>query len=147
LGIGGLPFLLPLLFQIGLNFTPIQSGLMIMPQSLSALTLKLAVPHILARFGFRKVLLYNALILGVFTISFSMINLFTPVWGIVLLSGLFGFFSSLQFTSMNTLVYSDIDEANTSQASTIVSTAQQISMSFGVAVASLIASVFIPKHL
>ena len=64
LGIGGLPFLLPLLYQVGLGFTPIQSGLMIMPQALAAMSLKLTLPHILKRFGYRRVLIVNTVMLG-----------------------------------------------------------------------------------
>ena len=59
LGIGGMPFLLPLLYQIGLGFTPIQSGLLIMPQALAAMSLKLTMPQILSSFGFRRVLIAN----------------------------------------------------------------------------------------
>ena len=54
LGIGGIPFLLPLLYQVGLGFTPIQSGLLIMPQALAAMCLKLTMPLILKRFGYRR---------------------------------------------------------------------------------------------
>ena len=59
LGVGGVPFLLPLLYQVGLGFSPIQSGLLIMPQALAAMSLKLTMPHILKRFGFRRVLIAN----------------------------------------------------------------------------------------
>src|SRR5258706_5619803 len=63
LGAGGTPFLLPLLYQVGLGFTPVQSGLLIMPQSLAAMSLKMTKPFILTRFGYRKVLLSITMLL------------------------------------------------------------------------------------
>ena len=76
---------------------------------------------------------------------FSTINQDTSVFVIILQACAFGFLSSLQYTSMNTLVYSDVTNADTSMASTILSTAQQMALSFGVATASLTAALFIPK--
>ena len=69
LGIGGIPFILPLLYQVGLGFTPIQSGLLIMPQAVAAMSLKMTMPKILARFGYRAVLVSNTLILGLLIVS------------------------------------------------------------------------------
>src|SRR6202041_2984135 len=74
LGIGGIPFLLPLLYQIGLGYSPIQSGLLILPQAFAAMSLKLTMPHILRRFGFRRVLIANTVILGVMIFLFSTID-------------------------------------------------------------------------
>ena len=122
LGVGGIPFLLPLLYQVGLGYTPIQSGLLIMPQPIAAMTLKMTVPRILTRFGYRGVLLANTIAIGLLIVLFATIAPGTPVWLIVLLGFVFGFFQSLQFTSMNTLVYADVDEKETSMASTIAST-------------------------
>jgi EmrB/QacA subfamily drug resistance transporter len=146
LGIGGLPFLLPLLYQLGLGYTAIQSGLMIMPQALAAMSLKLTLPRILRRFGYRQVLIFNTVMLGVMLLLFSAIDLGTPGWLIALLAFLYGFFTSTQYTSMNTLAYADVTAAEASQASTIASTVQQLAVSFGVAAASLAAALFIPAE-
>ena len=146
LGIGGIPFLFPLLYQVGLGFTPIQSGLLMMPQALAAMSLKLSMPGILTRFGYRKVLISNTLMLGVMIMLFATIGAATPVWLIVLQVFCFGFLTSLQYTSMNTLVYADVSAEETSSASTIASTMQQMSISFGVASASLATAVFIPDR-
>jgi EmrB/QacA subfamily drug resistance transporter len=146
IGIGGIPFILPLLYQVGLGFTPIQSGLLIMPQAIAAMSLKMTMPKILARFGYRAVLISNTLILGLLIVLFATIGVGTPIWLIVALAFCFGFFSSLQFTSMNTLVYADVTSEQTSNASSIASTMQQMSMSFGVAGASLVTALFIPDR-
>ena len=145
LGVGGMPFLLPLLYQIGLGHSPVQSGLLIMPQSIAAICLRAAMSPILVRFGFKNILRYNTWALGLVIALFATIDTQTSEWTIVALACAFGFFSSLQYTSMGTLVYADVTPAQTSMASTIVSTMQQMSLSFGVAVASLLTEVFIPE--
>jgi len=144
--IGGVPFLLPLLYQVGLGFTPIQSGLLMMPQAFAAMTLKLFIIRILTRFGYRTVLISNTAMLGALIALFADIGATTPLWLVVLQVFCFGFFASMQYTSMNTLVYADVSGAETGSASTISSTAQQMSVSFGVATASLVAALFIPDR-
>jgi EmrB/QacA subfamily drug resistance transporter len=145
LGIGGVPFLLPLLYQVGLGFTPIQSGLLIMPQAIASISMKTIMPRLLSRIGYRGVLISNTLILGVLLIVFATIGVRTPVWIIVLQAFLYGAFTSLQYTSMNTLVFADIEEKDASSASSIASTTQQMSISFGVAAAGLTTALFVPS--
>jgi len=146
LGISGIPFLFPLLYQVGLGFTPIQSGLMLMPQAIAAMSLKPTMPRILALIGYRGVLISNTVILGLLIMLFATVGEATPVWLIVVQAFAFGFFSSLQYTSMNTLVYADVNAEQTSSASTIASTMQQMAISFGVATASLATAFFIPDR-
>jgi MFS family permease len=147
LGLGGLPFLFPLLYQVGLGYSAVASGLLVMPQAMAAMGLKMIVPRILARFGYRTVLLGNTLILGVLIMGFATIDVGTPAWRIALQAFILGFFTSTQYTSMNTLVYADVTTQQTSAASTIASTGQQMSISFGIAAASLIAAFFVPDSL
>jgi EmrB/QacA subfamily drug resistance transporter len=145
LGIGGVPFLLPLLYQVGLGFTPIQSGMLIMPQAIASMGMKTIMPRLLSRIGYRGVLISNTLILGILLMVFATIGVRTPVWAIVLEAFLYGGFTSLQYTSMNTLVFADIEEKDTSSASSIASTMQQMSISFGVAAAGLTTAFFVPR--
>ena len=93
LGIGGVPFLLPLLYQVGLGYTPIQSGLLVMPQAIASMTMKPFMPRILRVVGYRGVLISNTAILGFLLIAFATIGLRTPVWAIVLLAFLYGAFT------------------------------------------------------
>jgi EmrB/QacA subfamily drug resistance transporter len=146
LGIGGIPFLFPLLYQVGLGFTPIQSGMLMMPQAIAAMSLKLTMPKILRLMGFRGVLISNTVIIGVLILLFATIGVGTPVWLIVAQAFVHGFFTSLQYTSMNTLVFADVTEEETSSASSIASTMQQMAISFGVASASLATEFFIPSR-
>jgi EmrB/QacA subfamily drug resistance transporter len=144
LSVGGIPFLLPLLYQVGLGYTPVQSGLLLMPQGFAAMGLKVVLSRILARFGYRRVLEANTLLMGTMILSLATIHAGTPVWLIVLQVFCYGMISSLQYTSMNTLVYADVAGEAAGNASTIASTGQQLSLSFGVATASLVTALFVP---
>jgi EmrB/QacA subfamily drug resistance transporter len=144
IGLGGVPFLLPLLYQVGLGFTPIQSGLLLVPQALGAISLKAVAPGLLTRFGYRGILISNTVFLGLLIILFGTVGAGTPVILIAALAFCFGLFTSMQFTGMNTLVYADVSEKLTSSASSIFSTFQQLSLSFGVASAALVTAFFIP---
>jgi EmrB/QacA subfamily drug resistance transporter len=147
LGIGGVPFLLPLLYQVGLGYTPIQSGLLIMPQAMAAMSTKFLMPRILDRVGYRMVLISNTVVLGLLLMLFATVGPGTPLWLIVTQAFAYGAFTSLQYTSMNTLVYADIPPDKTSNASSIASTLQQMSISFGVAAAGLTTALFIPDRV
>ena len=147
LGLGGIPFLFPLLYQIGLGFSPIQSGLLVLPQAIASIGLKTFMPAILARLGYRNVLVFNTIVVGLLIMSFATVGAETPVWRIVLQAFALGLFTSMQYTSMNTLVYADVSSSQTSGASTIAATGQQLSISFGVAGASLFAALFVPAEM
>jgi EmrB/QacA subfamily drug resistance transporter len=146
LGAGGMPFLLPLLYQVGMGFSPVQSALLIVPQPLAAMSTKIVVRRLLQRFGYRKVLMFNTIAMGAMMASFATAGPGTPVWRIVLQAFALGFCSSTQYSSMNTLVYADVDTSDASMASTMSSTFQQMSMSFGVATASIVAALFVPSN-
>lgn len=140
LGMGGLPFLLPLLYQLGMGLPAWQSGLMMMPAAAAAMGMKLIAPQVLGRFGFRQVLVVNTLMIGLTISLFSLVTSATPVALIVCLSLALGFFNSLQFSAMNSMAYADTEARDSSMASTIASSMQQLSMSFGLACGSLIAA-------
>jgi hypothetical protein len=114
-----------------------------MPQPLAAMGLRAFTTRILRALGYRRVLLINTVCIGAAIMLFATVGPETPVWIIVLQGALLGFLSSLQFTCMNTLAYADLTDSQASMGATIASTAQQMSMSFGVAVASLATVVFI----
>ena len=138
LGIGALPFLLPLLLQIGFHLTPFESGLITFTTALGSMFMKAAVASVLHRFGYRNVLLYNALISSVFLTACASFVQGMPFAAMVaiLLSG--GFFRSLQFTAINTIAYAEIEPAKMSRATAMVAAAQQLSLSTGVAIGALV---------
>ncbi len=139
LGIGGLPFLLPLFYQLGLGLPAWQSGLLMAPAALAAMAVKAVAPHLLRRFGYRRVLAMNTVLMGVTIGLFALVDQGTPIAFVVALSFLVGSGNSMQFSSMNSLAFADIDDRSSSMANTIASTMQQLSMSFGLAFGSLLA--------
>jgi len=143
LGIGGLPFLLPLLYQLGLGLPAWQSGLLMMPTAAAAMAMKMFAPRLLARYGYRQILTVNTVCIGVTIGMFTLVGPGTPFYVIVAISLAQGFFNSLQFSSMNTLAYADIEPQDSSMASTMASSFQQLSMSFGLATGSIVTAWFL----
>ena len=133
LGLGALPFLLPLMLQVGFGMTPFQSGLITFATAFGAMGMKWATAMILRRFGFRTILVVNALISSAFLAVCAAFTRTTPVTVMVLLLFVGGFFRSLQFTSINTMAYADVEPERVSRATALVSVAQQLAVSSGVA--------------
>lgn len=143
LGVGGLPFLLPLLYQVGLGLPAWKSGLLMMPTAAAAMGMKLVSAKVLARFGYRQVLVVNTVCIGITIGLYALVGADTPLWAIIGIGLMQGFFNSLQFSSMNSLAYADIEQGDSSMASTISSSFQQLSMSFGLATGSLVTGWFL----
>jgi EmrB/QacA subfamily drug resistance transporter len=139
LGIGGMPFLLPLLYQLGLGMPAWESGLLTMPSAAAAMGMKILSSKILRRWGFRTVLIVNTILVGTTICLFATVTPRTPLALIVLLALAQGFFNSLQFSSVNGMAYADIAPPDSSMATSIASTMQQLSLSFGLAAGSLLA--------
>ena len=137
LGIGAMPFLLPLMLQVGFGKSPFQSGLITFASAMGAMGMKMAAVTILRRFGFRNILVVNAVISAGFLATCAAFTETTPAVVMVALLLVGGFFRSLQFTSINTIAYAEIEPARASRATSLVSVGQQLSLSAGVAVGAL----------
>jgi EmrB/QacA subfamily drug resistance transporter len=137
LGVGALPFLLPLQLQIGFGRTPLQSGLTTFVAAIGAMTMKLTAGRILTRYGFRDTLAVNAVIAGAMLAAVSLVGAATPVALLMALLLVGGFFRSLEFTAINVVVYSDVDDERMSRATSLSSMMQQLSLSGGVALGAL----------
>jgi len=133
LGLGALPFLLPLMLQIGFGMTPFESGMITFATALGSMGMKWATASILRRFGFRNILVVNTVISAAFLAVCAFFTAATPVFLMILPLFVGGFFRSLQFTSINTLAYADVEPARIGRATSIVSVAQQLAISAGVA--------------
>ncbi len=136
LGIGALPFLLPLLMQVGFGLTPFQSGLVTFASAVGAMGMKTLAARIIKAFGFRNVMMYNALISSVFVAVSALFTPTTPLLLIMVILVVGGFFRSLQFTAINTVAYAEVEPARMSRATTLVSVNQQLAISAGVAIAA-----------
>src|SRR5829696_2517958 len=132
-GIGAIPFLLPLMLQIGFGLSPLESGLLTFSAAAGAMFMKTLAALILRRFGFRAVLTANAVIASLFIAAIGLFTPDTPRWVIVTLLLLGGCLRSLQFTSLTAIAYAEVSGRDMSYATSLTSVAQQLSLSVGVA--------------
>ena len=141
MGLGALPFLLPLMLQVGFGLDPLSSGLLTFASAAGAMTMKMTAVRIIRTLGFRIVLVGDAVISALFLFSYSLFRPDTPhlVIFLALLAG--GFFRSLQMTSINTLSYADVPPAMLSRATSLTSMAQQLSQTVGVASGAMLLQV------
>jgi EmrB/QacA subfamily drug resistance transporter len=135
IGSGALPFLLPLLFQLGFGMTPFESGSLTFATALGAMVMKFVAPGLLRLAGFRNVLILAGLITACFTAGNILFTPLTPHLVILLVLLAAGFSRSMFFTSANALVFATLDDKQASQATAISATTQQVSIALGVAVA------------
>jgi EmrB/QacA subfamily drug resistance transporter len=137
IGVGALPFLLPLMLQVGFGKSPFESGMITFASAAGAMGMKMAAAAMLKRFGFRSILILNALLSSLFLAACALFADTTPValmFGVLLIGG---FFRSLQFTSINTLAYAEVEQSRVSRATALISVGQQLSISSGVALGAL----------
>jgi MFS family permease len=134
IGVGAVPFLLPLLLQAGFGLTAFQSGSLTFVAAAGAMAMKTTAQPILRALSFRRVLVVNALLCTGFLVVNVWFTPRTPHWAImaVLLTG--GFFRSLEFTALNALTFAEVEQPEMSRATSFASVVQQLSQSFGVAI-------------
>ena len=145
---GAVPFLLPMMLQLGFGMSALQSGLITFISSAGSLLMKGAARPILRRWGFRTVMMWNGLTSTVFLASIAS---FRPSWPVAAIYGVLlvgGFFQSLQFTAYNTIAYADIEKAQMSSATSFYTTFQQLMLTLGIcmAAAALAGSLAVTGH-
>ncbi|MBA2654692.1 MAG: DHA2 family efflux MFS transporter permease subunit [Gammaproteobacteria bacterium] len=138
LGFGGMPFLLPLLQQMGLGFSAQLSGLLLVPMAFGIIFSKLFGLRILKLMGYKNFLLLNTTLVAFTIFSFAIINQHTSVYTIASLTFILGIFITSQFTAMNSLAFSQISRDELSNSTPITSTAQVLGQSLGVAVGAIL---------
>jgi EmrB/QacA subfamily drug resistance transporter len=134
LGIGALPFLLPLQMQVGFGLSPFKSGLVTFASAVGAMGMKTLAARLIRTFGFRNIMVINAVVSSVFLAACALFTITTPLLLIMIILVVGGFFRSLQFTAINTVAYAEVEPAQMSRATTLVSVNQQLAISAGVAV-------------
>lgn len=135
--ISAVPFLLPLMLQVGFGMDPFHAGLLVLAVFAGNLAMKPATTPLIRRFGFRPVLVVNGL-LSVFSLLFcAFLTPGTPDWLIMLLLFLGGLSRSMQFTGISTLAFSDVPASHMADANTLFSTALQLSVGLGITVGAL----------
>ena len=137
-GVGAIPFLLPLMLQVGFGLNALQSGLLTFASAAGAMIMKGMARRILKAAGFRTVLTWNALVASAFIATNGFFTPATPVWLILGLLLVGGCFRSLEFTSLNTIVYADVPTPRMSAATSLVGVAQQLSLGIGIALGAFV---------
>jgi EmrB/QacA subfamily drug resistance transporter len=142
MGLDALPFLLPLLFQVGFGLSPFQSGLLTFSSSLGAMLVRTISAVFLRAFGFRRLLVGNACLAAAVTGACALLRPDTPVWVVVLLILASGCVRSIQYLALNTISYADVPAPLLSKSTSVGGVAQQLARGFGVAIgAALLALV------
>ncbi len=142
LGFGGMPFLLPLLLQIVLGFSPRLSGMLLAPVALGVFIVKPMSIYILRFLGYKTALILNTVLVGMSLWSFILINQKTSIYTIGVQTFCYGFLIAFQYTAMNSLAYANLNNNDISSATSIMSTIQQLAQSFGVAISAMMVGFF-----
>jgi EmrB/QacA subfamily drug resistance transporter len=142
IGTGAMPYLIPLLLQVSLGYSPFAAGLMMLPVAAAGMSIKRAVAPLVERFGYRNVLVGNTLLVGVVIASFMLMSREEPLWLRLIHLGVFGGLNSLQFTAMNTLTLKDLGREGASSGNSLFSVVQMLAMSLGVTVAGALLTTF-----
>ncbi|MEI9986697.1 MAG: DHA2 family efflux MFS transporter permease subunit [Aliidongia sp.] len=142
-GLGTVPFLLPLLMQLGFGLDALHSGLITFVSGIGAILMKTVSPWILRSFGFRRMLMGNGILVGGMIAGLALFRQDTPHWMLYCYLLVFGFLRSVQFTSINTLGYAELTPAIMSRATSLSSVAQQLSMSFGVSLGATLLAIVV----
>jgi EmrB/QacA subfamily drug resistance transporter len=143
LGSGSMPFLIPLMLQVSLGYTPFHAGMMMLPTSAAAILSKRLVTPLITRVGYRRMLVVNTTLVGAMMASFALISPAQPSWLTLIQLAVFGIVNSLQFTAMNTVTLKDLEGGAASSGNSLLSMVQMLSMSLGVAAAGGLLATFV----
>ena len=133
-----LPFLLPLMFQIAFGLDAFHSGLYLLALFAGDLSMKLFVIQVLRRFGFRRILLANGVIVALTMVLCATLSPFTtPTALIIAILAAHGASRSMQFTALTTLAYSEIPPERMSRANGFLSAVMQLTVGLGIAVGAI----------
>ncbi|EPA1776952.1 MFS transporter [Klebsiella pneumoniae] len=135
--ISAVPFLLPLLFQVGFGMDPFHSGLLVLAVFVGNLTIKPATTPLIRWLGFRRLLLINGALNVCSLLACALLTPQTPVWAIMLILYLGVVFRSIQFTGVSTLAFADVPAAQMSDANTLFSTASQLAVGLGITLGAI----------
>jgi EmrB/QacA subfamily drug resistance transporter len=139
--VASVPFLLPLMFQLGFGMSAVEAGGLLLWLFVGNLSMKPATTWIMNRFGFRRVLLANGMMVAAGLAAMAMMTAETPYWLMVMILFISGMNRSLHFTALNTIGFADVDDQQMRDASTLFSVMQQMSRGMGIALAALILAV------
>ena len=142
LGVGGIPFLLPLFLQLGLGYSPFKAGMIMIPSAVAGIIGKSVITRLIRVLGFRRFLLLNTVIVGALIAGFATVTIQTSMISLLLLLGVFGVFNSMQFTAMNSVTLIDLNNDQAGSGNSLLSVTMQVAVTCGVAMAAALLSGF-----
>jgi EmrB/QacA subfamily drug resistance transporter len=142
LGSACMPFLIPLLLQVTMGYSPVEAGMMMLPVALASMSMKRVTTPLIVRHGYRRVLVVNTLLVGLTMAGFGLVSPGQPLALTLLLLALFGAVNSMQFTAMNTLTLKDLESGMASSGNSLLSMVQMLAMGMGVAAAGAVLAAF-----
>jgi EmrB/QacA subfamily drug resistance transporter len=135
--ISAVPFLLPLLFQVGFGMDAFHSGLLVLAVFAGNLAMKPATTALIRALGFKKLLIINGLLNVASLLACAFLTPHTAVWLTIAILFFGGMFRSMQFTGISTLAFSDVPSTQMSYANTLFSTATQLSVGLGITLGAI----------
>ncbi|XAH22834.1 multidrug transporter subunit MdtD [Xylophilus sp. GW821-FHT01B05] len=142
IGSSCMPFLIPLLLQVSMGYSPSQAGMMLLPVALAGMAAKPVVTRLVARIGYRRMLVGNTAMVGLIMTSFALVSLDQPLWLRIVQLACFGAVNSMQFTAMNTVTLKDLEGGMASSGNSLLSMVQMLAMGLGVAAAGAVLAGF-----
>ncbi|WP_353553613.1 multidrug transporter subunit MdtD [Paraburkholderia terrae] len=142
IGSGAMPYLIPLLLQVSLGYSAFEAGLMMLPVAAAGMSSKRLVTRLIMKYGYRRVLVSNTVLVGLAMASFSLTSEHQPLWLRLVQLAIFGGVNSMQFTAMNTLTLKDLGTGGASSGNSLFSLVQMLAMSLGVTVAGALLTTF-----
>ncbi|WP_305806367.1 multidrug transporter subunit MdtD [Stenotrophomonas sp. YIM B06876] len=142
IGSGAMPLLIPLLLQVGLGMSPMRAGMLMIPVALAGMVSKQAAVRLVQRFGYRRILMINTVLVGMAMASFVFFSATQPLWLRVLQLAAFGAVNSMQFTVMNTVTLHDLGSEQASSGNSLLSMVMMLATGFGAAAAGSLLATF-----
>ncbi|EDU8193618.1 DHA2 family efflux MFS transporter permease subunit [Salmonella enterica subsp. diarizonae] len=142
LGTGCVPFLMPLMLQVGFGYPALIAGCMMAPTALGSIIAKSTVTQVLRRLGYRKTLVGITVFIGLMIAQFSFQSPAMSIWMLVLPLFILGMAMSTQFTAMNTITLADLTDDNASSGNSVLAVTQQLSISLGVAISAAVLRIY-----
>ncbi|BBU94181.1 multidrug transporter subunit MdtD [Providencia hangzhouensis] len=138
LGTGSIPFLMPLMLQVGFGYEAVVAGMMMAPLAIGSITAKSGVTRVLTKYGYRNTLFVITIIIGLMIAQFSLQSPSMSIYLLIVPLFILGMVMSVQFTAMNTICLADLTDNNASAGNSMLAVTQQLSISFGIAVSAAI---------
>lgn len=142
LGMASVPFLMPVLLQVAFGRTPSESGVALAPTALAALLTKPLIKPLVERFGYRRILIWNTRLIGLWIMSLSLLQPSTPIWMMFPLLFALGTCNSLHYSSMNSLTLADLRPVQTGSGNSFMAVNQQLAIGLGIAFGALLLNLF-----